>query len=304
MADTTTTNLGLTKPEVGASTDSWGTKVNTDLDLIDALFDTGPLLKKTKGGTGTATPALVAGANIAVTNAWPNHTVAFSGTLPVASGGTGATSLTSNNIVIGNGTSAVQFVAPGTSGNVLTSNGTTWASTTLVAGGLTNVAVFTSSGTFTVPAGITKCKVTVTGGGGGAGNAYAGAAGGTAIGFVTVNGSTATITVGAGGAAGASGASGTSSFVYGATTVSATGGTSGNTGTSFSPTNGGTGTGGDINVTGGPGAAISGTTATGGASFWGGGDTWTGASAYGSGGGWYTNTGTVAGRSGIVVIEY
>jgi hypothetical protein len=51
-----------------------------------------------------------------------------SGTLPVANGGTGATSLTANNVILGNGTSAVQAVAPGTTGNVLTSDGTTWTS--------------------------------------------------------------------------------------------------------------------------------------------------------------------------------
>jgi hypothetical protein len=49
-------------------------------------------------------------------------------TVPVARGGTGATTLTANNVILGNGTSAVQFVAPGTNGNVLTSNGTTWTS--------------------------------------------------------------------------------------------------------------------------------------------------------------------------------
>lgn len=56
------------------------------------------------------------------------------GTLSVGNGGTGATTLTANNVILGNGTSAPLFVAPGTSGNVLTSNGTTWQSTTPAAG--------------------------------------------------------------------------------------------------------------------------------------------------------------------------
>jgi len=57
-----------------------------------------------------------------------NQANAVTGTLPVGNGGTGATSLTANNVLLGNGTSALQVVAPGTSGNVLTSDGTTWIS--------------------------------------------------------------------------------------------------------------------------------------------------------------------------------
>jgi hypothetical protein len=58
---------------------------------------------------------------------------------PVANGGTGLTTLTANNVILGNGTSTPSFVAPGTTGNVLTSNGTTWASSALPAGGLTYI---------------------------------------------------------------------------------------------------------------------------------------------------------------------
>lgn len=43
-------------------------------------------------------------------------------------GGTGRTSLTAGNVILGNGTSGVNFVAPGTAGNYLRSNGSTWES--------------------------------------------------------------------------------------------------------------------------------------------------------------------------------
>jgi len=61
--------------------------------------------------------------------------VTLAGTLAVGSGGTGAATLAANNVLLGNGTSALQVVAPGTSGNLLTSNGTTWSSTAPPASG-------------------------------------------------------------------------------------------------------------------------------------------------------------------------
>lgn len=68
-------------------------------------------------------------------------------TVPVARGGTGATTLTSNNVILGNGTSAVQFVAPSTAGNILTSNGTTWTSTPpATSGTVTAVSVVSANG--------------------------------------------------------------------------------------------------------------------------------------------------------------
>ena len=80
--------------------------------------------------SGGVTALTANGANVTVAGTL-TATGGMTGTLPVANGGTGAATLPVNNVLIGNGTSAVAAVAPGTTGNVLTSNGTTWASTAL-----------------------------------------------------------------------------------------------------------------------------------------------------------------------------
>ena len=66
------------------------------------------------------------------------------GTTSVSGGGTGSSSLALNNVLLGNGTSPLQVVAPGTSGNVLQSDGTTWKS---AAAGGSSALVFISSQT-------------------------------------------------------------------------------------------------------------------------------------------------------------
>ena len=110
-----------------------------------ASMTLGTALAATSGGTGQSSYAVgdllyadttttlakltVGAANAVLTSS--GTVPQWSATLPVASGGTGAATLAANNVLLGNGTSAVQEVAPGTAGNVLRSNGTTWTSSTL-----------------------------------------------------------------------------------------------------------------------------------------------------------------------------
>ena len=207
------------------------------------------------------------------------------GTLPVANGGTGLTS-------------------SGAAGNILQSNGTAWQS---VAAALYTGArgqAFTSSGTFTIPTGVTSLKVTLTGGGGG-GAGYGGTSGATAIKYLTnmTPGNTIIVTVGAGSTAyntngfASSIASGTQVI----STVTAGGGFQATSGTAVA-------SGGDVNLSGGsPFYAYEGTTywSTGGGSIWGGrGLGSSGPNSYGCGGNVDINLTTTRGYQGIVLFEW
>jgi hypothetical protein len=108
----------------GVSADSFSTS-NDYFEGAVLGFESGEL-KWLAGGGGGGIAAVTASSPLSSSGgATPDISL---GTVGVAKGGTGQTSLTANAVVLGNGALAVQTVAPGTSGNVLTSDGTTWSS--------------------------------------------------------------------------------------------------------------------------------------------------------------------------------
>jgi hypothetical protein len=184
MADTTTTSLGLTKPEVGASSDTWGTKLNTNLDLIDAQHTNAskaikaltPAADRLAYFTGASTAALAtftsfgrslvddADASAARTTLGLGSIATVASPVPVANGGTGATDAATarTNLGLAIGTNVQAYDAElaaiaglaVTDGNIIVGNGSTWVAesgaTARTSLGLTDTATLTyANGTFT-----------------------------------------------------------------------------------------------------------------------------------------------------------
>jgi hypothetical protein len=97
-----------------------GANAGSDFVLL-AWGDAGAFL-------GTYLTVTRASGLVSIAGALAAASLALTAPLPVASGGTGTATLPTNSVLLGNGTAALQSVAPGASGNILTSNGSTWGS--------------------------------------------------------------------------------------------------------------------------------------------------------------------------------
>lgn len=197
------------------------------------------ILPSANGSTGNAFMAFSGPATNLKTFTLPNATSTIltdNADVTVAQGGTGLSTLTANNLLVGAGTGNITFIAPSTDGNILQSDGTAWVSTT--GGVLLERQTLTAGTTYTPTSGTKEILIRMWGAGGAGGGCSnvagcaggGGGSGGYAEYYLT--GVTGTYTYAIGGrglgVSGANGNVGTSTtFNTGATTITANGGSGG-----------------------------------------------------------------------------
>lgn len=138
--------------------------INNTYPQIDSVNNLGSSVSKfnqafvnTVNSTNVIVSANVTAGNVDVSNLNVNGTATLTQALSASSGGTGTASLTANAVLLGNATSAVRTVSPGTSGNVLTSNGTTWVSQAAFIAGM---IILWSGSAASIPSGWALCDGT------------------------------------------------------------------------------------------------------------------------------------------------
>jgi hypothetical protein len=130
--------------------------------LLGGTSTTGAVQPLTPAAAGQLLKSGGTGAVAAWTDDPSVATLTLSTPLAVASGGTGLDTLTANGILLGAGTSDVTLLAPSTSGNVATSNGTLWQSTAPAAGGFSPLNLVEGRLTLTSATPVTTANVTST----------------------------------------------------------------------------------------------------------------------------------------------
>lgn len=140
---------------------STGANIKKPYIINNGLADDVTVRNKIGGSPSGASVTVPAGRSFLVFNTGTD-VVAAQNYTPVSSGGTGQSTLTANNVILGNGTSPVQFVAPGASGSVLRSTGTTWESGGVPAAGSNTQVQFNASGSLTGSSGFTFNSATGT----------------------------------------------------------------------------------------------------------------------------------------------
>jgi hypothetical protein len=166
-AYTTAGTSGQALVSAGASAPSFGTLGVAGGGTGQTSYTDGQLLIGNSTGNTLTKATLTAGSGMAITNGSGSITVAAS-TIPVANGGTGQTSYTDGQLLIGNSTGNTLSKATLTAGaNVTITNGAGAITIAAASGGGGTVQTFTSSGTWTKPATGTMAHIRIWSGGGG-----------------------------------------------------------------------------------------------------------------------------------------